>query len=91
MLVSLRRHIGYIFQAHNLLPFMTACQNVQMSVELHDDVLPEETQERSASALKSVGLGEHIHVYPDKAVRRTKATGGDRSRPSKSTHLSSCR
>ena len=74
VLVSLRRHIGYIFQAHNLLPFMTACQNVQMSVELHDDVLPEEAQERSASALKSVGLGEHIHVYPD------KLSGGQKQR-----------
>lgn len=33
-LVKLRGKIGYIFQAHNLLPFMTAQQNVQMSLEL---------------------------------------------------------
>ena len=65
VLVEVRRHIGYIFQAHNLLPFMTACQNVQMSVELQKDVLSEEAQERSASALKSVGLGDHIQYYPD--------------------------
>ena len=65
VLVEVRRHIGYIFQAHNLLPFMTACQNVQMSVELQKDILPEEAQERSASALKSVGLGDHIQYYPD--------------------------
>ncbi len=33
-MVWVRRRIGYIFQAHNLLQFMTARQNVQMSVEL---------------------------------------------------------
>lgn len=33
-MVQTRRHIGYIFQAHNLLPFMSARQNVQMSIEL---------------------------------------------------------
>lgn len=65
VLVQVRRHIGYIFQAHNLLPFMTACQNVQMSVELHEDVPPEEAQSRSIAALEAVGLGERIHFYPD--------------------------
>ncbi|MFM7614146.1 MAG: ATP-binding cassette domain-containing protein, partial [Synechococcales cyanobacterium] len=31
-LVQIRRNIGYIFQAHNLLGFLTARQNVQMAV-----------------------------------------------------------
>src|SRR5512147_2621042 len=35
-LVKLRRNIGYIFQAHNLLNSLTARQNVLMSLELHD-------------------------------------------------------
>ncbi|MGC1395575.1 MAG: ATP-binding cassette domain-containing protein, partial [Coleofasciculaceae cyanobacterium] len=34
-LVKVRRDIGYIFQAHNLLKCLTARQNVQMSMELH--------------------------------------------------------
>ncbi|TAG75301.1 MAG: ATP-binding cassette domain-containing protein [Oscillatoriales cyanobacterium] len=38
-MMYLRRQIGYIFQAHNLLTFLTAKQNVRMSLELHDDRL----------------------------------------------------
>src|SRR5262245_52670529 len=30
-LVQVRKNIGFIFQAHNLLDSLTACQNVQMS------------------------------------------------------------
>ena len=37
-LVQIRRSIGYIFQAHNLLGFLTATQNVQMAVELNDNI-----------------------------------------------------
>lgn len=64
-LVLVRRKIGYIFQAHNLLPFMTARQNVQMSLELHDDVTPEEAKTKSEAMLKSVGLGERVDYYPE--------------------------
>ena len=37
-LVQMRRKIGYIFQAHNLLGFLTARQNVQMAVELNHHI-----------------------------------------------------
>ena len=63
-LVQTRRHIGYIFQAHNLLPFMTAQQNVQMSVELHEKVSKRAAKARSADILNAVGLGERINAYP---------------------------
>src|SRR6185295_14935803 len=32
--VQVRRRIGFIFQAHNLLDSLTVCQNVQMSLSL---------------------------------------------------------
>ncbi len=64
-LVQTRRHIGYIFQAHNLLPFMTAQQNVQMSIELHEQVSLRVAKARSKDILKAVGLGERIQAYPD--------------------------
>jgi putative ABC transport system ATP-binding protein len=64
-LVQTRRHIGYIFQAHNLLPFMTAEQNVQMSIELHEKVSSQAAKARSQHILKAVGLGERMHAYPD--------------------------
>ncbi len=64
-LVQVRRHIGYIFQAHNLLPFMTAQQNVQMSIELHKNFNRKEALVKSEAILKEVGLGSRIDYYPD--------------------------
>ena len=63
-LVKIRRNIGYIFQAHNLLASLTARQNVQMSMELQEDVSPEEVKEQSELMLKAVGLGDHLNYYP---------------------------
>lgn len=63
-LVQARRSIGYIFQAHNLLQFLTAHQNVQMALELHD-ISFQEAQARAAAMLTEVGLAEQIHYYPD--------------------------
>jgi putative ABC transport system ATP-binding protein len=63
--VQTRRCIGYIFQAHNLLPFLTARQNVQMSIELHEDITQEEAKEIAALMLKQVGLGNRVDYYPD--------------------------
>lgn len=64
-LTQLRRNIGYIFQAHNLLTFLTAKQNVQMSLELHDEMLERNMSEMSTSMLEAVGLGERADYYPD--------------------------
>ncbi len=64
-LVQTRRQIGYIFQAHNLLPFLTARQNVQMSIELQENLGGRETEERAALILEEVGLGHRIDYYPD--------------------------
>jgi putative ABC transport system ATP-binding protein len=63
-LVEARRNIGYIFQAHNLLQFLTATENVQMPMELLD-LSFSESRQRSDALLKSVGLGEHLHQYPE--------------------------
>jgi putative ABC transport system ATP-binding protein len=64
-LVEVRRNIGYIFQAHNLLKSLTARQNVQMSLELHPQFSAQEVSEKSAEMLSAVGLGERIDYYPD--------------------------
>ncbi len=64
-LVQVRRYIGYIFQAHNLLPFMTARQNVQMSIELHENISNQEACAKSEAILNSVGLGERVNYYPE--------------------------
>ncbi|MEQ8536620.1 MAG: DevA family ABC transporter ATP-binding protein [Coleofasciculus sp. D1-CHI-01] len=64
-LVQVRRHIGYIFQSHNLLKSLTACQNVQMSVELHPNISPVEAVAKSTAILTTVGLTNHLNNYPD--------------------------
>lgn len=65
ILVKVRRYIGYIFQAHNLLPFLTVRQNVQMSIELHENIEPQEIRAKSEAILQAVGLGERVNYYPD--------------------------
>lgn len=59
----IRRNIGYIFQAHNLLSFLTVYQNVEMALELHD-VTAEEADRRIRDVLNAVGLSHRLDYYP---------------------------
>ena len=63
-LIQFRRNIGYIFQAHNLLKFLTVRQNVQMSMEL-SNVSQREAISKSEAMLGVVGLGERLDYYPE--------------------------
>lgn len=63
-LTQLRRNIGYIFQAHNLLNSLTARQNVQMSLELHQGISERQARQMSEEMLTAVGLADHIDYYP---------------------------
>lgn len=62
-LIQLRRNIGYIFQAHNLLRFLTVQQNVRMSLELHTSLLGEDLDRMAAESLEKVGLGNKLNEY----------------------------
>lgn len=64
-LLQLRRQIGYVFQKHNLVPFLTASQNVQMTMELTQTFSRKEMCARAEAMLKLVGLGHRINYYPD--------------------------
>jgi putative ABC transport system ATP-binding protein len=64
-LTKLRRQIGYIFQAHNLMSFLTAKENVRMSLELHENHLKGDINAKAIAMLEHVGLGEHINYYPE--------------------------
>jgi putative ABC transport system ATP-binding protein len=64
-LVQARRNIGYIFQAHNLHRSLTALQNVQMGLELHDQFSRQEVRHRATAMLEHVGLADRLHYYPD--------------------------
>jgi putative ABC transport system ATP-binding protein len=63
-LVKTRRNIGYIFQGHNLLKSLTARQNVEMSLDLHDGLSRKETKQRAIEMLEAVGLGDRVDYYP---------------------------
>ncbi|UBF23561.1 DevA family ABC transporter ATP-binding protein [Kovacikia minuta CCNUW1] len=64
-LMQIRRNAGYIFQAHNLLEFLTAKQNVMMSLELHDHISYDEAEAKAEIMLASVGLSDRMEYYPE--------------------------
>ena len=64
-LMQIRRNIGYIFQAHNLMTFLTARQNVRMSLELHDEDRTSDLDGTATAMLEAVGLGHRLDYYPD--------------------------
>ncbi|BAZ09528.1 heterocyst specific ABC-transporter, ATP-binding subunit DevA homolog [Calothrix sp. NIES-4071] len=64
-LTSLRRNIGYIFQAHNLMTFLTARENVRMSLELHNKYLDQDIDALAVNMLETVGLGNRVDYYPE--------------------------
>lgn len=64
-LIQVRRNIGYIFQAHNLMKCLTAKQNVRMSLELHNGLSNRELDEKAIAMLEAVGLGDRIDYYPE--------------------------
>jgi putative ABC transport system ATP-binding protein len=63
-LLEVRRSIGFIFQLHNLLEFLTARQNVQMALQLHAELDRRAIEERAAEVLEQVGLSSCLDVYP---------------------------
>jgi putative ABC transport system ATP-binding protein len=63
-LAKVRRNIGFMFQAHNLLRSLTACQNVEMALGLDKSLSGHEKRRRAVEMLESVGLGARIDYLP---------------------------
>jgi putative ABC transport system ATP-binding protein len=57
------RKIGFIFQAYNLIPVLSAIENVEY-VLLLQGVAKDERKRRSTEILTEVGLGEYLHRLP---------------------------
>ncbi len=58
-----RRQIGYIFQAHNLLNFLTVYQNVEMALEIQP-IAADTADTRIRAMLNAVGLSDRLDAYP---------------------------
>lgn len=56
--------IGYIFQSFNLIPSLTAVQNVSLPL-IFSGMKEEDAEQRAAEVLARVGLAERLHHRPD--------------------------
>ena len=63
-LVSSRRQLGFIFQAHNLHESLTAMQNVRMGLEVHGPAAMARWEAAAAHVLALLGLGDRLHYRP---------------------------
>lgn len=65
------KNVGIIFQSFNLLPSMTALENVNLPLEISGNFID---NEKGTKLLKSVGLGHRISHYPH------ELSGGEQQR-----------
>jgi len=63
-----REHVGFVFQFYNLIPSLTAAENVALVTEISRNPMPPE------EALRLVGLGERLHHFP------AQLSGGEQQR-----------
>ncbi len=68
-----RRLVGYVFQDFNLLPGLTAAENVSLPLEL-DGIGARKAREASLTALAGLGLKDRAQAFPD------QLSGGERQR-----------
>jgi putative ABC transport system ATP-binding protein len=63
-----REHVGFVFQFYNLIPSLTARENVELVTELAASPMPAE------EALALVGLGDRLDHFP------SQMSGGEQQR-----------
>ena len=70
-----RNHIGFIFQAFNLIPMLSVWENVILPVELSSDERKRrDGKARARTLIDQVGLGTRLDTFPD------RLSGGEQQR-----------
>jgi putative ABC transport system ATP-binding protein len=67
------KKIGIVFQHYNLIPILSAIENVAFALQVQS-TSKAESFERAAKMLQEIGLGTHLHHYP------ARLSGGQRQR-----------
>lgn len=65
-----RKHVGFVFQFYNLMPNLTALENVEIAAQICDHPM------NAAAVLEEVGLGERMANFP------AQLSGGEQQRVS---------
>lgn len=65
------QHVGFVFQNFQLLPTLTALENITVPLELRGDFT---SGDKAANLLSKVGLGERMHHFP------AQLSGGEQQR-----------
>ena len=69
-----QENIGFIFQSYNLMPTLTAVENVAMPLLLRKEVPIKEARQQAVDLLERVGLGHRLEHRPG------ELSGGERQR-----------
>ncbi len=59
-----RRHLGFVFQKANLIPFLNAVENVQVALEIND-ASPRAARKRALELLDYLGVADRAQNLPD--------------------------
>jgi len=70
-----RKNVGFVFQAYNLIPTLTAIENVELPMIFYN-IPPNERKRRAEKLLHSLGLGDRLHHRP------SELSGGEQQRVS---------
>ena len=68
-----RQHLGFVFQKANLIPFLTAAENVRLAMEINDHPA-RHARQRARELLDYLGVGERADHLP------SKLSGGEQQR-----------